>query len=299
MSFSLSEKDLERWQRAGAAFSDEILISETRDNNPVAGDESERDLPTPSSQRYRSFEACFLPQDVSRKDWYQTAGYLDLRRVNAMWDVSMNTAYKGIPVLWLLGSFYGGVHLSLWTYNFPSRTECLLWRSSAVALGALPALVMLIGSFVYCVNILNDYVRNQSCRRSLGCPSFVSRVTNSLRGTLDNVLHGAANKERFSSDRTDLINVKTPSCLTRTIAWLQDIWIKFLGYVSYTCVKASSFIFYIEVNLFIIVCVVAAAAALLYTLARVFIVVESFISLRHVATGVYSGVTWAQYIPHL
>lgn len=76
VSFSLSEKDLERWQRAGAAFSDEILISETRDNNPVAGDESERDLPTPSSQRYRSFEACFLPQDVSRKDWYQTAGYL-------------------------------------------------------------------------------------------------------------------------------------------------------------------------------------------------------------------------------
>lgn len=213
-----------------------------------------------------------------------------LRRVNAMWDVSMNTAYKGIPILWLLGSFYGGVHLSLWTYNFPSRTECLLWRLSAVALGALPALVTLIGSFVYCVNILNDYVRNQSCRRSLGCPSFVSHVTNWLRGTLDNVLHGAANKERFSSDRTDLIDVKTPSGLSRAIAWLQDIWIRFLGSVLYTCVKAS---------LFIIVCVVAAAAALLYTLARVFIVVESFISLRHVPTGVYSGVTWAQYIPHL
>ena len=41
------------------------------------------------------------------------------------------------------------------------------------------------------------------------------------------------------------------------------------------------------------------AGALLLVFARVFIVVESFISLRHVPLGVYIYVRWAKYIPHL
>ncbi|KAH7375665.1 hypothetical protein B0T11DRAFT_270732 [Plectosphaerella cucumerina] len=38
---------------------------------------------------------------------------------------------------------------------------------------------------------------------------------------------------------------------------------------------------------------------LLFGFARVFIVVESFLSLRMVPVGVYEGITWADYIPHL
>ncbi|KAL8966178.1 MAG: hypothetical protein Q9183_003488 [Haloplaca sp. 2 TL-2023] len=38
---------------------------------------------------------------------------------------------------------------------------------------------------------------------------------------------------------------------------------------------------------------------LLYLFARVFIIVESFISLRHVPLGVYTEVGWSTYIPHL
>lgn len=34
-------------------------------------------------------------------------------------------------------------------------------------------------------------------------------------------------------------------------------------------------------------------------IARVYIIVEAFISLRHVPSGVYLGMTWAQYIPHM
>ena len=40
-------------------------------------------------------------------------------------------------------------------------------------------------------------------------------------------------------------------------------------------------------------------AALLYALARVYIVVEAIISLRRVPVGVYEQVSWSQYIPHL
>ncbi|KAL8746503.1 MAG: hypothetical protein Q9190_001477 [Brigantiaea leucoxantha] len=39
--------------------------------------------------------------------------------------------------------------------------------------------------------------------------------------------------------------------------------------------------------------------ALLYCFGRVFIVVESFASLRHVPKGVYEDVRWVQWIPHL
>ena len=38
---------------------------------------------------------------------------------------------------------------------------------------------------------------------------------------------------------------------------------------------------------------------LLYFFARVYIVAESFLSLRHVPVGVYQDVSWAQYVLHL
>ncbi|KAL8723391.1 MAG: hypothetical protein Q9225_000307 [Loekoesia sp. 1 TL-2023] len=39
--------------------------------------------------------------------------------------------------------------------------------------------------------------------------------------------------------------------------------------------------------------------AVLYLFSRIFIIVESFLSLRHVPVGVYAGVGWSKYIPHL
>ena len=54
------------------------------------------------------------------------------------------------------------------------------------------------------------------------------------------------------------------------------------------------------IRAFLVVTLVIAviAGALLFVLARVFIVVESFISLRHVPLGVYIYVEWTKYIPH-
>ena len=45
----------------------------------------------------------------------------------------------------LLSALYGGVHLSLWNYDFPTRTEVLLWRISAIALGSLPGYFFGVG----------------------------------------------------------------------------------------------------------------------------------------------------------
>jgi hypothetical protein len=40
-------------------------------------------------------------------------------------------------------------------------------------------------------------------------------------------------------------------------------------------------------------------ALILYIFARIFVIIESFISIRHVPIGVYADPSWARYIPHL
>ena len=82
ISISLSEKDLKRWQTAGASFSHELLRS-NKGNRSAASNKSEKESGTPLSQQYRSFEAYLLPKKDNSKDWYQSAGYLTPRRRNA------------------------------------------------------------------------------------------------------------------------------------------------------------------------------------------------------------------------
>jgi hypothetical protein len=57
----------------------------------------------------------------------------------------------------------------------------------------------------------------------------------------------------------------------------------------------------VGVRYYVIIGLSLFAALLLYIAARVFVVVESFISLRHVPIGVYKtpDVNFMGYIPHL
>lgn len=44
-------------------------------------------------------------------------------------------------VTMLPGLLYGGLHLALWNYVFPSQVERLMWRISGIVLIAVPVLV--------------------------------------------------------------------------------------------------------------------------------------------------------------
>lgn len=46
------------------------------------------------------------------------------------------------------------------------------------------------------------------------------------------------------------------------------------------------------------VMVLLGLLALGYVFARLYIVLESFLSVRHLPIGVYAAVPWANYIPH-
>ena len=60
-----------------------------------------------------------------------------------------------------------------------------------------------------------------------------------------------------------------------------DYRIRFLGHIR----RLASIIF--------------ALLALAYSLSRVYLVVESFISLRHAPIGAYAAVPWVEAVPHI
>ena len=216
----LSEKDLRRWKLAGGAFLKEIEIQ------GVSG---------PGNGRYRNFEIAQLPIFPSSmpktiKGWPRIKPLLTRRCGNASGESPDDDLNMLLLTLWLLGSLYGGIHLALWNYEFPTHVESRLWKISAVTLGSVPAL------FVPLVLLINAY----------GRAPFLSTSDDRLRKIFPRFCSGVKNMHLSGE--------------------FQMLW----------------------------------PAALLYIFARTFIVVESFISLRHVPIGVYEGgLGWSKYIPHL
>ena len=217
---SLSEKDLKRWKLACDAFSKEIEVQGVCD---------------PDNGSYRNFEIGQLPifhSSMSKtiKGWPRIKSLLARRCANVNGNYPNDNSNTLLLTLWLLGSLYGGIHLALWNYDFPTRVESRLWKISAVTLGSVPAL------FVPLVLLIDAF----------GRAPFLPSPTDRLRNIFP----------RFCSGVTKMLVSGVP----------QILW----------------------------------PAALIYIFARIFIVVESFISLRHVPIGVYEGgLGWSKYIPHL
>ncbi|KAF3074338.1 hypothetical protein CFAM422_003741 [Trichoderma lentiforme] len=121
---------------------------------------------------------------------------------------------------------YGGIHLSVWNFEFPSGTERLLWRIASIGIGATSPVLFAVGlSMKILLELVKILVETVSGRRQ--------------------------SRKQW-----------------REVG--EGIY-PFMG----------------------------ALAVLFYALARVYIVVESFVSLRHVPIGVYLTPPWLQMIPHV
>jgi len=128
--------------------------------------------------------------------------------------------------LLLLPVLYGGVHLTAWSFSFPTEAEETLWRMSCI--------VVISGIFVALVIL------------------FIAVL---VFGFLDLFLVAL------------------------------DDW--------------ESAVFSVIGSVFIgTVCVIGGAGLILYVFARVFIVLESFLSLRATPIGAYMTVSWLQMLPH-
>ena len=134
--------------------------------------------------------------------------------------IKSTDAFTWILLAILLGlmTAYGGIHLSIWGYEFPTEKERWLWRVASLNVTAFGWF------FVICWLLSHSF---DSIENGMVC----------------DILPEA------------------------TFLW----------------------------PLFIMLCL----AILFCAASRVFIVVESFISLRTVPIGVYAAIPWAQYIPHI
>lgn len=128
----------------------------------------------------------------------------------------------GILFRYLLSSFiplntaYGGIHLSAWNFEFPTRVESIIWRTA-------------------CFIIMGGY--------------FLGLIIPSLRIVYPD-LRGSLPPRRGRAWRIPLQGA------IFSFGWL-------------------------------------------YGASRLYLVVESFVSLRHVPIGVYAAVPWVQNIPHV
>ena len=252
----LSEKDQKRWKLAGAAFSKEMEI---------------QGLSEPSWSRYREFSMAQLPIFPSStaetsKGWPRVKPLLAQRCPNVNWNLRSKTNITRLTwTLCFICSLYGGIHLVLWNYDFPTRAESFLWRISATTLGSAPAL--LIPYLI--IIVMDEYDTYSSTWRERRAPKSL---------------------------RDDPFQPEAPR--SSSPCWLQKILPAFCSGIRYIWESCYRGIFRVVVDSVILSAIVAAA--LLYIFARIFIVVESFISLRHVPIGVYEGgLGWSKYIPHL
>ena len=211
INLSLSEKDLKRWRLAGAAYVKEVGIQEA--SNPGNG-------------RYRSFEMVSGMSSTQRLLAWRSRNVNGIPRDGGLENRLLFT-------LWSLGSLYGGIHLALWNYDFPTPVECLMWRISAATLASVPVILLLLVLLMVTEEVLTNW------RRKI------------FPGN-----DGLTLSKRF-----------------KAVVEFAEVMIILSTYM---------------------------LLLPLYIVARIFIVVESFISLRHVPIGVYEGgLGWSKYIPHL
>lgn len=263
----LSRRDLNRWQLAGSALREEL--STTDPNTPRPHPEHlpayipVDDLFAVNGEPYMTLRSQNISWRALNSDVDQTGPYTTPHwytpTVPAVVQAFLASLLNGpsdgrelksvFGVLALLGLLYGGIHLFLWDSIFPTRTESLLWKISAVTLLAMPALTVLMAGAWLGAQKLRMYL----CR-----------------------LASASSSQKKDQPRAEAAGASYED-RTKT----GEVWEVLMVPVWYLLI------------------LLLWGAAALYCFGRVFIVVESFISLRHVPVGAYQDVGWPKYIPHL
>lgn len=271
LKISLSRKDLRRWRLAGTALRAEYASSTSSTDDPRRDDTRYVDFSDPDGPAHNVF---FLTQALSRQnnilaDFFSTHSVDIVQRILLFWqgvirqfgEMRGSGRIFGLVACNAVVALYAALHMTLWGYRFPTRVESILWRVSASALLAAPTVVVLaMGVFLAWRRLAPQVF-------GIGpLPVDESSTTTTAAAA------AVASSNSNNTDTTTNTEVNHDDELHFSTA-------------------------------FIVTLTVAAAAAwvlgFLYLFSRAFIVAESFLSLRRVPVGVYVGVGWARYIPHM
>ena len=284
LKINLSQKDERRWNLAGLALQEEysagnlhpppLLSQPNNDSNPTYIDFSNR-ASTLNTSYFTTHSALLRLREHIFAEAYPATygsqpntnrGIVFLRGIyHRLLEAEELKLGATSAVLMLPGIFYGGLHLALWFYDFPTTAEGLLWKISAVTLIAVPVLLAL------------PFAGWAAWRRS-GNRKDTTADSKQPPAMSKDGLGTSENTAEDSETKIPTLVVDSPPVDSRNVTASLPLVNEFLLQLA-------------------IVAVVLIAT--LYIFARVFIIVESFISLRHVPLGVYTDVGWPKYIPHL
>ncbi|KAI4090627.1 MAG: hypothetical protein LQ339_008316 [Xanthoria mediterranea] len=286
MNVSLSPKDVRRWQLAGAALRKELPITVSpQKEEPLLNFESSggsvRGAYFCISQGQFGQTVVYKGQVVKSSWWrtprnYQQRVEMFQRIYHGCLDFEVPKLGSTSAVTMLPGLLYGGLHLALWNYVFPSQAERLMWRISGIVLIAVPVLVAVA------LMLRTGFQRHM--------PSQVSQQPDPPRPKT--TAAATAANHRVSTAVLQEGEIDSEAAVSAA-----DIRENDGGRVQQGDTAVMTIPIF-QVFLLEAAAHLAPLTAALYIFSRVFIIVESFISLRHVPVGVYTDVGWSKYIPH-
>ncbi|KAL8652818.1 MAG: hypothetical protein Q9210_002467, partial [Variospora velana] len=267
LKISLSHKDVRRWQLAGAALRADpasIQAHASRGNRLI-------DLSGPSG----SSTGVYFYEKVSwrnpwREAWsaVEAADHVEryslfFQRIYRKMDEKGGLRWTPVAAFIVATSLlYASIHMVLWDYRFPTRAEQLLWRISASILLAMPTAYAICASFSTVYRWLVGFVEKVRRRR-------VQQHNNPGNGThTTEADEGAPNCS--ANNTLNPVHERPNDPLT-----------------------ARTWLFITKAQLIELLACFITPVGVLCVFSRVFIIVESFLSLRHVPTGVYAGVGWS------
>jgi hypothetical protein len=161
-----------------------------------------------------------------------------------------------------LNACYAGIHASAWNYSFPSIFECWMWRAACIY----------IATFGWVLGF------------GLGA-SVLLRGAKAVLMTYFAKTVIATCLAKISEWTEPTLGSARPLSMRRPVYKGGYVWHFVRDYGPGFVSKVAAVI-------------LAVAPYFCYIVARVYIVVEAFISLRSVPIGVYASVPWANAIPH-
>lgn len=165
----------------------------------------------------------------------------------------------------ITGLVYGGLHCLAWDAPFPTDMERLFWRISSVTVTSTGLLIALGFSWAVMPPFWTEYYGTRD------------RLFRSYRLILD----VAGIRKRSEKERPYRAHPLAE----------KEIWF----WQSPLDKKLTKLVFVLKIifDIMIVLC------AVFYALARLYLVVECFISLAHLPEAAYQVPRWSQYVPHI
>lgn len=184
-----------------------------------------------------------------------------------------------------VGLIYGGLHCVAWNAPFTTSIERILWRISSITIAATGVLVACVFSWTKFPPFWQEPVRTYEGIGGFSANVlFNNNVVLWCTGVeLSNMLGSFVTRQPLYK------NHRLVEVLCGTALWLLRFPCILLFYLTIFLLYLLKVLFDISTVLF----------GVLYVLARIYLVVISFINLAHLPNSAYQLPQWSRYVPHI